>query len=125
LLQVGETVQLADTFLLTIRYPTEAANPPSIKNLPPVLKNSFLFISLSSIHPAVHGLPAFQFTGVDAPFILFAHIPWDKSHGYQHFTPMELFFISFFVALCVFSVLSVVKIRDTVSTKIISFQKHV
>ena len=43
-MHVGEIVQLADTFLLTTRYPTEAVNPPSIKILPPVLKKSFRFI---------------------------------------------------------------------------------
>ncbi len=44
-LHVGETEQLAVTFLLTTRYPTELVIPPRIKSLPVVLKNSFRFIS--------------------------------------------------------------------------------
>ena len=46
LLHVGETEQLAVTFLFRTRYPADAEIPPKIKSLPAVLKKSFLFIIL-------------------------------------------------------------------------------
>ncbi len=104
ILQVGEIVQLADTFLLTTRYPTEAVNPPSIKIRPPVLKKSFRFMVLASFHFAVHDLPVFQLTGVDAPFYSLRSFTMGKTRGYQYFTPSELFFhfsLWYSVSLCV------------------------
>lgn len=48
LLQVGETVHVADTFLLTTKYPTEVSIPPTIRRRPVVLKNSFLFMVMKT-----------------------------------------------------------------------------
>ncbi len=48
LLQVGETVHVADTFLLTTKYPAEVSIPPTIRRRPVVLKNSFLFMVMKT-----------------------------------------------------------------------------
>jgi len=86
---VGETEQLAVTFLLTTKYPTEVVIPTRIKSLPVVLKNSFRFIILLTIYCAAHIANSFNLIDDDAPLFFIPFFPRVKTRGYKHLTPTE------------------------------------